>query len=74
MRTFTRYKTDLGSGKWEVGWKEGDTILCSMRLSLAGTDDAVDQALAVNTAALRERNSSLFYDDTEPVTMMEDMA
>ena len=75
MRTWTNYRTALGGGKYEIGWKEGGTVLCSMRISVSGEEDAVEQALSANLTALRERNSALFYDDTippeDPMRMME---
>ena len=70
MKTWTNYRTALGGGKYEIGWKEGGTVLCSMRISVSGEEDAVEQALNANLASLRERNSFLFQDDTEPMGMM----
>lgn len=72
MKVFTAYKTNVIGSKWKIGWKDGDTELCSQTIEVVGEADAVEQALNANLASLRERNSFLFQDDTEPMgTMME---
>jgi len=70
MKVFTAYKTNVIGSKWKIGWKDGDTELCSQTIEVVGEADAVEQALNANLASLRERNSFLFQDDTEPMGMM----
>jgi len=70
MKVFTAYKTNVIGSKWKIGWKDGDTELCSQTIEVVGEADAVEQALNANLASLRERNSFLFQDDTEPIEMM----
>ena len=59
MKTFTAYRENVTGDKWKIGWREGDTELCSQTLEVVGEQDAVRQALDANLSVLRERNSSL---------------
>lgn len=70
MKTFTAYRENATGDKWKIGWRDGDTELCSQTIEVVGEADAVEQALNANLASLRERNSFLFQDDTEPMGMM----
>lgn len=70
MKTFTAYRENVTGDKWKIGWREGDTELCSQTLEVVGEQDAVRQALDANLSVLRERNSSLFQDDEGPEPIM----
>lgn len=70
MKTFMAYRENVTGDKWKIGWRDGDAELCSQTIEVVGEADAVEQALNANLASLRERNSFLFQDDTEPMGMM----